>query len=141
MSEAHSIPMSVKILSGVVMALIGAVIGYLVVYWWVFGNFNEVLDTSVLKNQIIANQHASDVKAQLQDLGYRFEDDEFFQLHHPSSVNYHADVLGGYVPIETEEGPKKEAFYFYDDSGQAYYFTTDDNNQIDPESMTPLIMH
>ncbi|MGE3278212.1 MAG: hypothetical protein AB7J40_00080 [Candidatus Altimarinota bacterium] len=117
-----------------------AVIGYLLVYWWTFRNFSDVLNVSSLKNQVVATQKASDVKDQLRDLGYSFEENDFHQLNSPNSTNYRANVLRGYEPekIENEE-VTEEGYYFYDENGMAYYFLVDENNQIDPESMIPLI--
>jgi hypothetical protein len=138
MSEQHTPPMSVKILSGVVMALIATILGYLLVYWWVFGAFEDVLNVSLLKNQITTSQKATDVKTQLLDLGYQFADEDFFQLNQPNSTNYKADALGGYVPVETEE-PAEDAFYIRDEGGLTTFFMLDENGNIDQDSMTTLI--
>ena len=128
-----------KILTAIVAALLATVVGYLLVYWWVFGNFNQALDVSVLKNQIVSQQNANDVQAQLEDLGYSVGDDKFFQLSNPNTVNYRADALGGYQPVRVEEPPAEDSYYFYDENGQAFFFVVGDDNKIDPESFVPLI--
>lgn len=121
------------------LALIATILGYFVMYWWVFGGFEKVLDVSVLKSQIVAKQKSDEVKTQLLDLGYEFEDQDFYQLNHPNNVNYHADVLGGYEPIKTDDIPQEESFYFHDENGQTFFFVVDENNEIDPDSFTSLI--
>ena len=129
----------IKTVSAIVLVLIAVIIGYLAVYWWVFGDFQKAFDVSVLKNQIIARQNADDVKAQLGELGYSFSEDEFFQLNNPNSVNYRADVLGGYEPVKVEEPPAEDSYYFYDENGTAFFFVVGDDGEIDPDSFITLI--
>ncbi len=144
MVEQHTAPLSVKIISGIVLAMIATVIGYLMVYWWVFGGFENVLNVSLLKNQIISRQTADDVKSQLIELGYEFEEEDFFQLNQASSSNYTASSLGGYVPVKKEEA-SEEAFYIRgkkDENGNpgiTTFFVLDDQGKIDQDSMTTLI--
>lgn len=129
-----------RIIFGFVAAIIATTFGYLLVHWWVFNSVDDVLNVSVLKSQIIANQNAKDVKSQLKDLGYEFSEDEFFQLNNPSSTAYHADVLGGYEPVEVEDGPEEDGYYFYNSEGEVLFFTVDEANNIDPDSFTPLFI-
>lgn len=129
----------IQVISAIALTLIAAIIGYLVIYWWVFGDFQKVFNVSVLKNQIVAIQKADSVKDQLLDLGYEFEEKQFFQLNNPNSVNYRADVLGGYEPVKVEEPPTEDSYYFYDTEGNAFFFVVDEEGQIDPESFIPLI--
>jgi hypothetical protein len=138
MSEQHRHSTPVMILSGVVVALIATILGYLVVYWWIFGGFENVLDVSLLKNQIVAKQQADEVKTQLLDMGYEFDEKDFYQLNQPNSTNYKADSLGGYVPVKTEE-EAEDAFYVRGKDGQTTFFLLDENGKIDQESITTLI--
>lgn len=140
MTDTHPSHWGSKLLFGFLLAIAAAVLGYLLVYWWTFRNFNDVLDVSSLRNQVVSTQKASNVKDQLRDLGYSFQDSDFYQLNSPNSTNYRANVLEGYEPqqIENEE-VTEEGYYFYDENGMAYYFLVDENNQIDSESMIPLI--
>jgi len=140
MTDHASSQLLSKILFGIVLAVVAAIAGYLIVYWWVFRGFNDVLNVNALKSQIIATQQANDVKTQLKDLGYQFQESDFYQLNNPASTNYRANVLQGYEPepIENEE-VEENGYYFYDESGIAYYFSVDENNQVDPDSLIPLI--
>jgi len=140
MTDTHPSHWGSKLLFGFLLAIAAAVLGYLLVYWWTFRNFNDVLDVSSLRNQVVSTQRANNVKDQLRDLGYSFQDADFYQLNSPNSTNYRANVLEGYEPqpIENEE-VTEEGYYFYDENGMAYYFLVDENNQIDLESMIPLI--
>lgn len=131
-----------KLVFSLFLLVVAAIAGYLAVYYWTFHNFNQVLDVSVLKNQIVANQEASEVKDQLKDLGYSFDDENFHQLNGPSASSYTTDVLGGYEPVPVPEGTETEnGYYFYDDQGMAYYFTVNEDSQINPESIIPLMVH
>lgn len=129
-----------KIFTMVIGIVIAAVVGYLAVYWWVFKNFNEVLNVGALKNQIVSTQKAGEVKDQLKELGYDFKESDFYQLNSPTSTNYRANVLDGYEPkkIESEE-VKDEGYYFYDKNGEAFFFEVDADNRIDIDSLVPLI--
>lgn len=130
-----------KFLTIVAIALMAMVMGYLLVYWWVFGNFQEVLNVSALRSQVVSQQNAADVQAQLEGLGYQVDANQFFNLNNPQSTNYRADALGGYIPQKTDETPSENAYYFYDETGQAYFFQVDEQNLIDPDSFIPLIQH
>jgi hypothetical protein len=129
-----------KILFAGFVAVIAGIVAYLMVYWWVFRGFEDVLNVSSLKNQIVATQKSGDVKTQLKELGYEFQDGNFFQLNNPSSTHYRANVLNGYEPekIEDSEG-MEEGYYFYDENGMAYFFTVDENNAINPDTFVPMI--
>lgn len=136
----HPSSLLTKVVFTAAVALVAGVVGYLIVYWWVFRNFNDVLNVSSLKNQIVATQNASDVKSQLKELGYEFEEQDFYQLKNPNTTNYRANVLQGYEPEKIDESEvEEEGYYFYDQNGMAYYFTVDENNQIDPDTFVPLI--
>jgi len=138
-SASHPIA---KVIFGFFVVLVAAFAGYLVVYYWTFHSFSDILNVSVLKSQIIANQNAKDVKSQLTDLGYEFQDEDVFQLNNPSSTNYKSDVLGGYEPVEVApDTVKEQGYYFYDHNGTPFYFRVDAENKIDPASVTPLIVH
>lgn len=121
------------------MLIAAVVIGYLAGYWWTFRDFSDVLNVSALKSQIVATQKSNDVKDQLKDLGYEFEEKDFYQLNNPSSTNYRANVLDGYEPKKVEDSAvQQQGYYFYDKNGMAYYFTLDESSQVDPESFVPL---
>jgi len=128
-----------KIIFTFVVVIVAALMGYLLIHWWIFSGFDKVLDVSVLKGQINAVREQSSVKDQLQDLGYEFDGESVFQMNNPSSTTYHADVLGSYEPVKTEEGPTEDGYYFYDQEGTVRYFTTDEENNIDPDSIIPLL--
>jgi|CXWL01.1.fsa_nt_gi hypothetical protein len=140
-----------KLVFSFFLLVVAMVAGYLVVYYWTFNNFGDVLNVNLLKNQIIANQQADEVKNQLKDLGYSFDDTDFHQLNGPSASNYTTDVLGGYEPVPLAEGnPTGQGYYFYNhpedapndpDDEVAYYFMLDENGQVDPESIVPMINH
>lgn len=129
-----------KICLSCVGLLFAAVVGYLMVYWLTFGNFSDVLDVSTLRSQVVSNQKADTVKDQLRDLGYDFEEEEFFRLNDPGSTNrYRANVVGGYQAEPIDDEPlEEEGYYFYDEDGFAYYFTVGPDNEIDPDSLIPL---
>jgi hypothetical protein len=129
-----------KIFYGFLMALAAALVGYFLVYWWVFRDFNDVLNVSSLRNQVISTQQASSVKGQLKNLGYQFSDSDFYQLNSPTSTSYRANVLQGYEPEIIEDEPaQEEGYYFYDESGAAYFFYVDETGIVDPETLIPLI--
>lgn len=142
-NKAHSHITMPKILLGAVVLIMVAVVAYLVTYWMTFNKFTDVFDVSVLKNQIIANQQADEVKDQLKELGYSFEEEEFFRLDDPGeSTRYFSDVLGGYEPEKIEDQvPEERGYYFYDKNGQAFFFSVGEENVVDPDSFVPLIIH
>ena len=129
-----------KICISCVALLLAAILGYLFMYWWTFGNLNDVLDVSALRSQVVSNQKADTVKDQLRDLGYDFADEEFFRLNDPNSTSrYRANVIGGYQPESIDDEPlEEEGFYFYDENGQAYFFTVGADNEVDPDSFILL---
>lgn len=145
MSESHlpsGSSLAPKLIFSFFLLAVAAVAGYLIIYYWTFHNFNQILDVSVLKNQITANQEAGEVKDQLKDLGYLFDDENFHQLNGPSASNYTTDVLGGYEPVPVpSESVTESGYYFYDDQGMAYYFTVNEDQQVNPDSIIPLMVH
>lgn len=131
----------VKAITTLAIFIAATIVGYLLVYWWVFGNGSEIFSTNALRSQIIATQQSNDVKSQLQELGYSFQEDQFFHLSGTGTSTYHADVLGGYDPQPVEEEPSDESYYFYDENGNAFFFTVGEDGQVDPKSFVPLIQH
>lgn len=133
--------LATKIIFGFFLTISAAVIGYLIVYFWVFRDFSNVLNLSVLRNQIIAGQKADDIKEQLKNLGYEFGDKDFFQLNQPNETTlYRADALKGYEPEKLKDVIlKREGYYFYNKDGAAYYFSVDKENKVDPDNLIPLI--
>jgi len=140
MIEHSSSHLPSKILFGFLIAVAAALIGYFLVYWWIFRDFSEVLNMSSLKSQVVSTQKASSVKGQLKGLGYQFRDEDFYQLNSPTSSSYRANVLQGYEPEEIQnEEVKDEGYYFYDENGIAYFFYVDETGTVDPETLIPLI--
>lgn len=141
-SQLHDWSTRTKIIVATGIVIIAAVLGYLLVYYWVFRDFSQVLSFNVLKNQIVANQRTSDVREELRGLGYQFEDSQFFPLSDPQSKNYRADVLGGYEPVPIENDQlTEEGYYFYDANGMAYFVKVDKEGNVDPSKIVPLMIH
>lgn len=141
-SQLHDWSNRTKVVVALGAIIIAAVLGYLVVYSWVFRDFSQVFSFNVLKNQIVANQRSSDVQEELRSLGYQFDDGQFFPLSDPQSTNYRADVLGGYEPVQIEnEQLTEEGYYFYDANGMAYYVKVDKEGKVDPSNIVPLMIH
>lgn len=130
-----------KVLFSVLMLVVGAVTGYLVVYFWILNDVGSVLNASVLKGQVISNQEAKSVKDQLQVLGFSVPDSDFHAMDTPSSTSYKSNILEGneLEPVEGE-AKKEKGFYFRDDEdGEAYYVQADETGKIDPSRVTRLI--
>lgn len=129
-----------KILFSILILVVGAVSGYLVVYFWILNDVGSVLNASVLKGQVISNQEAKSVKDQLQSLGFSVPDSDFHALDTPSSTSYKSNILEGNQLEPAKEAKKEKGFYFRDgEDGEAYYVQADEQGKVDPARVTRLI--
>lgn len=133
-----------KIAIGLAGVIGASVIGYFVVYSWVFYDLGGIFTVNALKGSVTGNAEEDNMKEQLADLGFNFSDTDFFCLScDDSTVHLKSSVVGGYQPVEmTEEEIAKgvvDSAYFYDEHGNPYYFELDENGKIIPESLIPLI--
>lgn len=140
-SEAPHRGVLAKALFSLLIIIVGAVSGYLVVYFWILNDVGSTLNASVLKGQVISNQEAKSVKEQLINLGFSVPENDFHALDTPSSTSYKSNLLEGNELEKTEAQEKKEkGFYFRnEEDGEAYYVQTDESGKVDPSRITPLI--
>lgn len=120
---------------------VAAVVACFAVYWWTYSGLGDKFSLSVLRSQVVSQQETSSVQAQLQELGYEFEPQDFFSLNDPNSSNYRANVLRAFEPEAVEEPLLRKGYYFYDKTGGAYFFETNESQEIDRDSFTPLLIH
>lgn len=130
----------VQLVLGFFLLLISALLGYFIIYGFTFSKFNSFFETlSYLKNQVTEERKTTKIKEQLRNLGYQFQDTNFYQLNTLSSTHYKANVLDGYEPIkESYENKQSQGYYFYDDKGEAFYFILNDKQTIHPDQLIRL---
>lgn len=119
--------------------IIAGVVGYYVMYYYIYNDVGSLFSFSSFQGQVISNQMTNDVTKQLQEQGFDVSADNVTHLNQPASTSYRANVIEGYDPEELEADPGGQGFYFYDETGNAYYLELDEEGDVDPDSIIPLI--
>jgi len=123
-----------KLLFGFVLVLLVAVMGYFLVYAWMYHDLAGVMSLKTLRGQVLVNDQADQMAQELRGMGYSFPAENMNPLHRPTDTVYRADVLNAFEPEELEDAELPEAYYIESEQGPLYV-TRDEDGEVVVEQL------